>query len=83
MRLALELRLRVVAGQRLLRIVSPKKRGIMIMGVTLTVVAVEQVEALPVGIAGSPEVSEAPLSDRGGGVTARLERFGQRYLVRG
>ena len=53
----------------------------MIVGVPLAIVAVEEVESLPVGIARGAKVPQAPFTDRSGRVAALLKQLGDRDLI--
>ena len=69
--------------QRYVLVVPPQVRRVEVVGVSLAVVAEEQVESLLVRIARTARRSESPFAHRSRRVPGGLQRFGQRHrLVR-
>ncbi len=61
----------IVSGQHLLDMVPPQEPRVVVVGMHLAVKAVEQVEALAIGISARAEVPKSPFADRG----RRIARF--------
>ena len=76
-------RARVVADEHFLLAVLPQKLGVVVMGMSLASVAVEEIEALFVRVARRAEISQPPLTDCAGRVAAGFEQFGNRHQLVG
>src|SRR3989442_3923024 len=65
-----------IAGQRPRALVAPERLGIIIVGMRLIEVTEPLVKPVSVRDAGRSLVAQAPLADRRGVVTSRLEELG-------
>ena len=61
-----------VAGERLFFVVAPQIFWIVVVRVLLAEVAIEQIEAVSIWVAGCAAHAQAPFADRAGGVALSL-----------